>query len=178
MPETDWSIIEEIVRSALIEHSEIDWGMTQRACRLLPFLVEGLEDVSLVHARLLCLFAPLQIPADNPSIRGNWIKPLRSAGIDLPTQAWLWIALQRYRHAPDTSEELAVHDAWALEAVGAPGIAKAFIRGGRMSRDLHEIVQDMRDTLSNSVFLTPAGRRLGVRRIVVTRRFLKDLEEG
>lgn len=152
--------------------------MAARLCRHVDYLADAdAATFDRNKARLLCWFHGIRRKASDPGERRHWMRPLRDAGVPLMEQTWLWIALDRYLDAPASDEERAAHDAVALERVGAVGVARAFARGGQTGEALSETVAVLQRNLSESVFLTPAGRRLGVRRIVYMRRFLKELEE-
>ncbi|HEY3268127.1 MAG TPA: hypothetical protein VGM37_14480 [Armatimonadota bacterium] len=177
MAEIDWGAVERLVRPLHSRDPLYDWATANRMARQTAFLCGSVDDVNADRARLLCWFHALRERATDPAERRKWTRPLRDAGVSLPDQTWLWIALPRYLEQPATDEERVAHDARALERVGAVGIARAFLHGGREDRPIEEITGEIRKGIAEAVFLTPAARRLGVRRIVYARRFLKELEE-
>ena len=177
MAEPNWEAIERLLQPLLDPDPLHDAQMAVRLARHVDYLAEGREPFDRDKARLLCWFHGIRTRAMDPAERRHWMRPLREAGVPLATQTWLWIALERYLESPGTDEECVAHDAVALERVGAVGVARAFSRGGKTGEALSETVDVLRRNLAEAVFLTPAGRRLGVRRIVYTRRFLKELED-
>jgi hypothetical protein len=175
--ETNWESVEKLIKPLHTEEGVHDWSTANRLARHIEYLANGCEPFDNERAKLLCWFHGIRDLAKDPAERRHWMRPLRSAGISLETQTWLWIALDRYLETPVTLEERIAHDAVMLERVGAVGVARAFMFGGETGRPLRECADYLRRQIGETVFLTPAGRRVGVRRIVYTRRFLKELEE-
>jgi hypothetical protein len=173
----DWEAVERLLRPCYPADPLHDWPAACRMARQTLYLANGFEAFHGDRAQMLCFMNEIRGRALNPSERRAWMRPLRDAGVGLPDQTWLWIALDRFMESPSTDEERVAHDAVALERVGAMGVARAFMRSGRDGRPLAETVEALSRMISEAVFLTPAGRRLGVRRIVYARRFLKELEE-
>jgi hypothetical protein len=172
----DWNQVESLL-TPLLAGAVCGPPSAARMAANVRWLGEGLEPFDLDKARLLCWFCGLRDKAREPHNRRHWVKPLREAGVSLQTQTWLWIALQRYLHTPETNEEKAAHDAWALDQVGAIGLARAIAAAGRKGQPILPSLKDYRRQLEEAVFLTVPGRRIGIRRIVIARRFLKELEE-
>jgi hypothetical protein len=176
MPTPDWQSIEELLKPDYPTHPLRDWAAARRIARHAAELAEG-ETLDMDRMHLLCWFCFLRHCAPEPAYRTKWMRPLREAGVPLETQMWLWMALQRFLTTPETPEERVVHDAYNLEKTGALGLARAFRQGGEDGKQFEEIVQDAKKALDGTSFLTPAGRRLGIRRMVTARRFIKELEE-
>jgi len=176
MPQTDWEAVEELLRPHYNDPLD-DWQSARRVARTTRHLAQGLKPFNPDRARLLALFYGLGEQSSHPNQRRKWARPLLNAGVTLEIQMWLWISLQRYRTAPETEEEYAVRDAWRMQNVGAVGIARVMLQAGRGGGTMGDALDVLRKELNDVSFLTPAGRRLGIRRIVVTRRFLKELEE-
>jgi hypothetical protein len=177
MPEIDWQAVEDLLQPHYEADTLNDWASARRVCRSTSHIAQGLRPFDADRARLLALFHGLTGIAAHPHQRRKWARPLLNAGVPLQTQMWLWIALARFREAPEANEECAVRDAWRLQSVGAIGVARAMLIAGREDRSVSSGIEAAKQAVERAVFLTPAGRRLGVRRIVTARRFLKELEE-
>jgi len=89
------------------------------------------------------------------------------------TRAWLtedgwdddaidtaYVALVRHTTSPVTVEEQIIHDAAALELLGAFGIAQAFATGGAEGQSCEEIMTSYERRLEEADFKTPRGRVL------------------
>lgn len=177
MPEVDWEAVERLLQPLYPTDPLRDWASARRVARHAAHLGQGLKPFDHDRARLLALFHGLSALATEPAKRARWTRPLKDAGVGLEDQMWVWLALARYSNASETHEERAVRDACLLETVGALGVARAMIRAGQTGESLRSAVRASHEALNEAEFLTPAGRRLGVRRIVAARRFLKELEE-
>lgn len=177
MQHVDWDAVEELVKPYFSDEPLNNWDTACRIVRHLSWLGRDFKDFDATRARLLCVFRCIEDVARDPRKRRAWLKPLRDAGVNLETQTWLWIALESNGATPTTLEEQAACDAAALETVGAIGVARAFTSGGRSGQSISQSIAVLRSTLDSVEFLTPPARRLGVRRIVYTRRFLKEMEE-
>lgn len=175
--QVDWEAVEHLLRPCYPADPLHDWPAACRMARQTEFLAQGFDGFNGDRARLLCFLNELRDRASDPAGRRSWMRPLRDAGVGLPTQTWLWIALQRFLESPITDEERVAHDAVALERVGAMGVARAFMRSGRDGQPMTETLDALQRMIADAAFVTPAGRRLGVRRIVFARRFLRELEE-
>jgi hypothetical protein len=177
MTGVDWEAVERLLRPCYPADPLHDWPAACRMARQTAYLGESFDGFDGDRAQLLCFLNEIRGRAADPLERRHWMRPLRDAGVALPMQTWLWIALERFLETPVTDEERVAHDAVALERVGAMGVARAFMRSGRDGQPMAETVEALQRMIAEAVFLTPAGRRLGVRRIVYARRFLKELEE-
>ncbi|HEY3415221.1 MAG TPA: hypothetical protein VGM51_19470 [Armatimonadota bacterium] len=177
MREVDWEAIERLLQPLYPKDPLADWACANRIARHAAHVSQGLKPFDSERARLLAMFHGLGSPAAEPSKRARWARPLKDAGVPIEDQTWLWLALMRYRNAPESHEERAVRDARLLETVGALGVALAMVRAGQTGDSLQSAVQAAHQALNEAEFMTPTGRRLGVRRVVVARRFLKELEE-
>lgn len=177
MPEVDWEAVERLLQTLYPADPLADWAGARRVARQTAYVSQGLKPFDHDKARLLALFHGVSALAAEPVKRARWTRPLKDAGVPLEDQTWLWLALPRYSEMPETQEERAVRDACLLETVGALGVARAMIRAGQTGESLRSAVQAAHRALGDAEFLTPAGRRLGIRRIVTAKRFLKELEE-
>jgi hypothetical protein len=101
---------------------------------------------------------------------------LHSVGIDPRTVAALWRGLGRLERDPRTPEEEIVHDAVALESLGAYGISRMLLDGYRERLDFGETA-DAIDEASNVPLRTDAGRSLAAPRIAAMKEFSQRLRE-
>jgi len=177
MAEVDWEAVERLIQPLYPADPLWDWPRARRVSRHVTHLAQGLRPFDHDKARLLALFHGLADKVAQPSERRDLTRPLLAAGVPLDVQMWLWLALARYASSPESNEECAVKDACLLETVGALGVARAFIRAGQTNGSIKSAVAAANNALGAGEFITPAGRRLGVRRIVSARRFLKEFEE-
>lgn len=177
MEEPNWRAVEDLLRPLHDGDPAREWDAVCRRARQVDYLANGLSGVSAARARLLCWFSAVADRVADPRERRTLTRPLRDAGVSLPEQTWLWIALPRFTKAPASDEERVAHDVVMLETVGAAGVAGAFLEAGRSGVGLGQAIDELRSRMGGTAFLTPAGKRLGVRRMVYMRRFLKELEE-
>lgn len=101
---------------------------------------------------------------------------LQSVGIDPRTIAALWRGLGRLERDPRTPEEEIVHDAVALESLGAYGISRMLLEGYRERLDFGETA-DAIDEAAKVPLRTEAGRALAVPRIAAMKDFSRRLRE-
>jgi hypothetical protein len=177
MPEVDWEAVERLLQALYPADPLGDFACARRVARRVTHLGQGLKPFDHEKARLLGLFHGLTALAAEPSKRVRLTRPLKDAGVPVEDQMWLWLALPRFEDAAESHEERAVRDACLLETVGALGVARSMIRVGQTGDTLRSAVLTAHNALNEAEFLTPAGRRLGVRRVVAARRFLKELDE-
>lgn len=177
MPEVDWDAVERLVQPLYPADPLGDWARARRIARHAAHLSQGMRPFDHDKARLLAQFHGLAEKVAKPAARRDLTRPLLGASVPLDTQMWLWLALARYDKAPESNEEFAVKDACLLETVGALGVARALIRAGQTNDSLRNAVAAANEAVAAAEFITPAGRRLGVRRIISARRILKELEE-
>jgi hypothetical protein len=102
MPLIEWQSVEALLQPHYTADALNDWACAHRVARSTTHLAQGLKPFDADRARLLALFHGLAAIAAHPHERRNWVRPLLSAGVPLETQMWLWIALARFRGAPDT----------------------------------------------------------------------------
>jgi uncharacterized protein len=82
-------------------------------------------------------------------------------------------SLRRHLTAPVTVEERIVHDANAVEVLGAFGIAKAFTTGGARGQSYEQTVERYEQLLDQTRFVTPAGQALARDGRAYARAFLR-----
>jgi uncharacterized protein len=91
------------------------------------------------------------------------------------------IRTHRYRSTmrPETLEARILSDADKLDAMGAVGIARTFIRAGEHRGDIGDAVGHMHDKLLNlkDLMYTGTGKRLAAERHNVLLRFLETLRD-
>ena len=111
---------------------------------------------------------------------GSWFADATRAF--LQTDGWndnaidtAYVALVRHGSSPVSVEERIVHDANALETLGAFGIAKAFTRGGSEGQTYEETIAVYERTLEKAEFSTPRGQELALEGREYARRFLARL---
>lgn len=133
------------------------------------------------------------------SSRQQALAVLREMGLDQAEIEQVFYAIDVHRYSlgivPDTLEARILQDADRLDALGAIGIARVFLTGGTLGRDLYS-PQDpfcrerepddgkwnldhfYRKLLRLEAGMhTEAGRRLAAKRTAVLHRYLSDLEE-
>lgn len=177
MPEVNWETVERLIQTHYPADPLSDWERAWRIARHAAHMAQGLRPFDHDKARLLALFHGLAEKVAEPAERRGLTRPLLGAGVPLELQMWLWLALARYDKSPESNEEFAVKDACLLETVGALGVARALLRAGQTNDSLRSAVAAANAAVAQAEFITPAGRRLGVRRIISAKRILKELEE-
>jgi uncharacterized protein len=85
-------------------------------------------------------------------------------------------ALDRHVADPRTVEEKIVHDANALETLGAFGVAKAFTTGGARGQTYEETASIFERRLAQATFHTPRGLDLAEEGRAYAAAFLRRLE--
>ena len=101
---------------------------------------------------------------------------LNSLGLDARTVAALWRGLGRLERDPRAPEEEIVHDAVALEGLGAYGISRMLLDGYRERLDFGETA-DAIDEAAKVSLRTEAGRSLAEPRIAAMKEFSRRLRE-
>ncbi len=77
---------------------------------------------------------------------------------------------------PATADEKILHDAELLDAFGAVGIARAYIKGGYKNQTLKETAKILEKNIKRE-FLTETGIELARDRLAFTRDFLGKLKK-
>lgn len=88
----------------------------------------------------------------------------------------LFLALERHRTMPVGAEECLIHDAQAMEGLGALGIARGFSVGAAWGHSYRRTIQDLREHVDGLTLLTPVGRRVAERAKAATEEFLVRME--
>jgi putative transposase len=83
------------------------------------------------------------------------------------------VSLRRHLTASVTVEERIIHDANAVEVLGAFGIAKAFTTGGARGQSYEQTVERYEQFLDQTRFVTPAGQALARDGRAYARAFLR-----
>lgn len=84
-------------------------------------------------------------------------------------------ALERHLSAPQTTEEMIVHDANFFEVTGRFGVAKAFTVGGNFNQTYERTLEIFEANLNKLVFRTPIGRSTYDARKDYARAFIEEL---
>lgn len=101
---------------------------------------------------------------------------LSSVGIREAAVRALFRGLPRIRSRPATREEEVVHDALALEEMGAHGIVRLLLEGYRERRDLLEMAEAIEQAAGRAL-LTSAGETLAEPRRRTMREFARRARE-
>ncbi len=101
---------------------------------------------------------------------------LASIGVDEATIRALFRALSRFESAPRTAEEKIVHDAVALERLGAFGIARMLVESHRERLEMREIAAAV-EAAAQIPFATEAARALAEPRRQIMRDFARALRD-
>ena len=89
------------------------------------------------------------------------------------------INVVRNSASPSTSktmEEKILYDANLLDALGAVGIARSFIKGGYMGQSIQETLSIMKENMKRKL-MTPEGESIAVKRRRFMDQFIRTLEE-
>jgi len=153
-----------------------DFAHIMRICLRLNDLAAGLtiNDPPLLHFLACWHGLAAQI------VGGSWFADATRAF--LSKDDWVdddvdtaFVALVRHSTSPVTVEERIVHDAAALEMLGAFGIAAAFTQGGVEGRTYDETMVAHERFLERTEFKTPRGLELSVEGREYARRFMGRL---
>jgi len=101
---------------------------------------------------------------------------LSSLGVSVATIHALFRGLPRVRSAPATPEEEVVHDALALDEMGAYGIARHLLQGYRERMEFPEMAEGIERGASRA-FRTAPGEALAQPRRQTMREFARRLRE-
>ncbi len=86
-------------------------------------------------------------------------------------------SLNRHLSAPETPEEMIVHDANFFEVTGPFGIAKAFTVGGHFGQSYERTLKIFKDNVKNLTFFTPTGQSLYEERRKYCTDFIERLQQ-
>jgi uncharacterized protein len=78
---------------------------------------------------------------------------------------------------PQTLEEKVLHDANILDALGAVGIARGFMKGGYDRQTISETLRIGREKAIERKVFTPTAKKIAEQRKRFMKKFLKRLEE-
>ncbi len=167
---------------------ETNYGFVERRLRICRRLVKASRELEpgLTHdeERLFLLAAFAGLPGGRFSEGGRAELLLRGAGLSRREISGLFRALRRLdkasakspRSAPfESFEEAVVHDATALETVGAYGVTRALVAGARERMTLFEMAREIEERMAAVEFATGAGRALAAARLELARGFAKSL---
>ena len=153
-----------------------DLGHILRIAQRLDGLARGLT----VNDRPLLHFLAAWHGLADKIAGGSWFADATRAF--LRTDGWsddsidtAYVALVRHGSSPVSVEERIVHDANAMETIGAFGIAKAFTKGGSEGNTYEETIAVYERNLERAEFSTPRGRELALEGREYARQFLARL---
>lgn len=153
-----------------------DFAHIVRICMRLDDLAAGLT----IHNRPLLHFLACWHGLADRIVGGSWFADATRAF--LTADGWVdddvdtaYVALVRHSSSPVTVEERIVHDASAVELLGAFGIAAAFTQGGAEGRSYEETMVAHDRLLERTDFKTPRGEELALGGRDYARRFLAQL---
>ena len=150
-----------------------DWDHIRRILGRVDWLSEGLPQLDLRRLRFLACFHGLAtLIDDDDNFRAEVVQMLRSSGWSDSEISEGLTSLQRHGHDPQSPEEMVVHDANAVEVVGAFGIAKAFTKGGAEGQSYEDTVRIYSANLAQLRFFTPKGQEIHRERAEFARDFL------
>jgi uncharacterized protein len=109
----------------------------------------------------------------DPGFRRQVKAFLASIGWSGPEIAEALQSLERHLTTPVTVEERIIHDANAIEVLGAFGIAKAFTTGGARGQSYEQTIERYTRFLDETRFVTPVGRMLAQDGRAYARAFLR-----
>jgi hypothetical protein len=142
--------------------------------------LDELENGLKVHNRPLLHFLVCWHGLADRIVGGSWFADATRAF--LTTDGWVdddidtaYVALVRHASSPVTVEERIVHDAAAIELLGAFGVATAFTHGGADRRSLEETMVAYGRSLERTEFKTPHGQELSMAGRDYARQFLARL---
>ena len=153
-----------------------DIAHIMRICLRLDDLATGLA----VHDRPLLHFLACWHGLADRIVGGSWFAEatrafLREDGWTDDDIDTAFVALVRHSSSPVTVEERIVHDASAIELMGAFGIAAAFTQGGAEGRSFEETMVAHQRFLERTDFKTPRGQELSLGGREFARKFFARL---
>ncbi|WP_299843111.1 hypothetical protein [uncultured Roseovarius sp.] len=149
-------------------------------------IIERLDDLSVgchpAPTRHLLFFLAafhglgekLQEDSDFRQLTEDFLRQLGWKSDEIPGA---FVALQRHLSAPETTEEMIVHDANFFEVTGPFGIAKAFTVGGHFNQTYERTLEIFEENVEKLVFRTPVGRSAYHNRKDYARAFIVELRE-
>lgn len=139
-------------------------------------IAAGREDLDGDLLFLLAVFSGQEKWVSRMGHRSRTEIFLASAGVPRSTIRALFRGLARFEEKPATAEEEIAHDAVALEAMGAYGIARLLAEGRRERSDFVEIAAAVEEA-ANRALRTPAAEKLAKSRRETMRDFARRLRE-
>lgn len=152
------------------------YGDVERVHAACEKIAAGREDLDRDLLYLLAIFSGQEKWVSRFGHKSRTEIFLGSLGIEARKVAALWRGLGRLEGDPRTPEEEIVHDAVALESLGAYGISRMLLDGYRERLDFGETA-DAIDEAAKSPLRTEAGRALAAPRIAAMKEFSQRLRE-
>ena len=134
------------------------YGDVERVHAASEKIAAGREDLDRNLLYLLAVFSGQEKWVSRFGHKSRTEIFLNSMGVDARAVAALWRGLGRLERDPRTPEEEVVHDAMALESLGAYGISRMLLEGYRERLDFGETA-DAIDEAAKVPLRTEAGRR-------------------
>lgn len=152
------------------------YGDVERVRAASEKLAQGRTDLDADLLYLLAVFSGQEKWVSRFGHKSRTEIFLNSVGVDARRVAGLWRGLARLESDPRTPEEEIVHDAVALESLGAYGISRMLLDGYRERLDFGETA-DAIDEAAKVPLRTEAGRALALPRIAAMKDFSRRLRE-
>jgi hypothetical protein len=153
-----------------------NFGDAERVVEASGKIAEERSDVDADLLFLLALFSGQDRWVTRMGHRSRTEIFLDSLGVPARTVHRLFRGLARFETAPASVEEEIVHDAAALEELGAYGIARTLVEAYKERLDIAEMAASL-ETAAEVPLRTDAARRLAQPRRAIMREFAKRLKE-
>ena len=152
------------------------YGDVERVRAASEKIAAGREDLDSDLLYLLAVFSGQEKWVSRFGHKSRTEIFLNSLGVDARAVSALWRGLGRLERDPRTPEEEVVHDAMALESLGAYGISRMLLEGYRERLDFGETA-DAIDEAAKVPLRTEAGRALAAPRVAAMKDFSRRLRE-
>ena len=153
-----------------------NYGDVERMVSAAEALSEGAAGLDADLVFLLAVFSGQERWVSRMGHRSRTEMFLASLGVPPGTIRALFRGLARFETAPATPEEEIVHDAVALEAMGAYGVVRALAEAYRDRLDILEMAASI-EKAAAAPLRTEAGRRLAASRRARMLDFSRGLRE-
>jgi hypothetical protein len=153
-----------------------NYGDAQRVLAASGRIAAGRPDVDPDLLFLLAMFSGQDRWVSRMGHRSRTEIFLTSQGVPQRTIQRLFRGLARFETSPATIEEKIVHDAVALERLGAYGIARSLVESHRERLDIGEMATAI-ESAAEAPLATEAAQALAEQRRETMRRFARRLRE-
>lgn len=151
-----------------------NYGDIERVVSASEAIAESAEGLDRDLLFLLAVFSGQERWVSRMGHRSRTEIFLTSLGVPAPTVRKLFRGLERLESAPGTPEEEVVHDAVAIERMGAYGIARGLADAYRERLDILEMAAAI-EAAGEPGLKTGRGRELAAERREVMRAFARQL---